>query len=198
MARRLLILAALLSAFASVAFAAGGQDSFLPKLDRALQQRARAPQGHSRVILRLAPGAHPGSAIQGVRGTLGRRLVSIEGQVADVPDAALDALTRLPGVSSISLDRRVQATLERTGATVGATYVRTAFGLDGTGVGVAIVDSGVANWHDDLGSDRVTRFVDFVNFQPTAYDDYGHGTHVAGIIAGSGYDSGGRRRGIGV
>jgi subtilisin family serine protease len=191
-----LILAALLSAFASVAFAAGGQDSFLPKLDRALQQRARAPQGHSRVILRLAPGAHPGSAIQGVRGTLGRRLVSIEGQVADVPDAALDALTRLPGVSSISLDRRVQATLERTGATVGATYVRTAFGLDGTGVGVAIVDSGVANWHDDLGSDRVTRFVDFVNFQPTAYDDYGHGTHVAGIIAGSGYDSGGRRRGI--
>jgi len=196
MARRLLILAALLSAFTSVAFAAGGQDSFLPKLDRALQQRARAPQGHSRVILRLTPGANPESAIQRVRGTLGRRLVSIEGQVADVPDAALDALTRLPGVSSISLDRRVQGTLERTGATVGATYVRSAFGLDGTGVGVAIVDSGVANWHDDLGSDRLMRFVDFVNFQPTAYDDYGHGTHVAGTIAGSGYDSGGRRRGI--
>jgi len=195
MARRLLILAALLFAFASVAYAAG-QDSFLPKLDPELQQRARTPQGHSRVILRLTPGANPQLAIQRARGTLGRRLVSVDGQVADVPDAALDALSRLPGVSSISLDRRVQGTLERTGATVGATYVRSAFGLDGTGVGVAIVDSGVANWHDDLGSDRVTRFVDFVNFQPTAYDDYGHGTHVAGIIAGSGYDSGGRRRGI--
>ena len=89
MARRLLILAALLSACASAAFAAGGQDSFLPKLDRVLQQRARAPQGRSRVILRLTPGADAQSAILRVRGTLGRRLVSVEGQVADVPAAAL-------------------------------------------------------------------------------------------------------------
>src|SRR5262249_60573467 len=43
---------------------------------------------------------------------------------------------------------------------------------------------------------RGARFVDFGNFQPTAYDGYGHGTHVAGITAGSGYASGGRRRGI--
>jgi len=196
MARRLFILATLLAACASAVPAEERQDPVGAKLDRALQQRALAPQGHSRVIVRVAPGADAERAIRGVRGTLGRRLASVDGQVADVLDTALDTLSRLPGVSGVSLDRLVEGTLERTGATIGATWVHDTLSLDGTGVGVAIVDSGVANWHDDLGSDRVTRFVDFVNFQPTAYDDYGHGTHVAGIIAGSGYDSGGRRRGI--
>ncbi len=166
------------------------------KLDSELRLRAQAPRGHSRVIVRLDPGASAEVAIRGLRGIVGRRLASVGGQVADVPDTALAALSRIPGVSAISLDRRVRGTLERTAATIGAGYVRDTLGLDGTGVGVAIVDSGVAAWHDDLGSDRVARFVDFVSFQPSAYDDYGHGTHVAGIIAGSGYDSGGRRRGI--
>jgi serine protease AprX len=74
--------------------------------------------------------------------------------------------------------------------------VNEALGYDGTGVGVAIIDSGVANWHDDLGSQRVAHFVDFVSDLPVPHDGYGHGTHVAGIIAGSGYDSAGARRGI--
>ena len=197
MFRLVFILATLLVASGAVTFVAAGEDGYAnAKLDRALQQRARTPRGHSRVILRLTPGTDPEAAIRGVHGTAGRRLSAIGGEVADVPDVSLDALSQLPGVDGMSLDRRIEGTLERTGATIGAAWVHDNLGLDGTGVGVAIVDSGVANWHDDLGSDRVTRFVDFVNFQPTAYDDYGHGTHVAGIIAGNGYDSGGRRRGI--
>src|SRR5262249_40121155 len=110
MTRRLLVLAMLLAASASAVFAAGGQDGGPSKLDCELQQRATAPQGHSRVILRLAPGTDAERAIRGVRGMLGRRLFSVDGQVADVPDTALDALSRLPGVSGISLDRRVQGT----------------------------------------------------------------------------------------
>ena len=200
MVRRLFILAIALAAFVPAA-AAAPPASVLSKtdakLDRELRQRADAPRGTSRVIVRLDAGLPPGDAdaiIRSVRGTVGRRLAG--GQVADVPDTSLGALARLPGVSSVSLDRRVHRTLERTGATIGATWVHDSLGLDGTGVGIAVIDSGVANWHDDLGSSRVTRFVDFVNFQTAAYDDYGHGTHVAGIIAGDGHDSGGRRRGV--
>ena len=180
MIRQLLVLGALIAALAPAATSAG-------------------PAGNSRVIIRLNPGVSPAAAelaVGKVRGTVGRRLPSAGALVASVPDASLAALAAAPGIHSVSLDRRVHGTLERTGATIGSTWVRENLGFDGTGIGIAIIDSGVANWHDDLGSGRVTRFVDFVNYQPAAYDDYGHGTHVAGIIAGNGHDSQGRRRGI--
>jgi serine protease AprX len=193
MLRRLLF-AAFFGALATAVSA--GPAAVDAKLDRELRQRAEAPAGHSRVILQLVPGVSIDEALRQARATLGRRLTLVGGQVADVPDTALDTLAALSGVRQISLDRRIEGTLERTGATIGSSWVHDTLGLDGSGVGIALIDSGVASWHDDLGSDRVARFVDFVNFQPTPYDDYGHGTHVAGILAGNGYDSGGRRRGI--
>ena len=201
MIRPLFVLGALLAALLPAPGLAmpAGADAGAPRLDRALRERAGSAPGSSRVILRLDPGTPPAAAdhaIRRLRGTPGRRLVSVGGQVAYVPNSSLAALAGVPGIHSVSLDRRVHGTLERTGATIGSAWVRQNLGFDGTGVGIAIIDSGVANWHDDLGSGRVTRFVDFVNFQPAAYDDYGHGTHVAGIIAGNGHDSQGRRRGI--
>jgi len=187
------------AALACVAPLYAGDPGTGSKLDRALRARALSPRGSSRVIVRLHPGAPvtaADAAIRGARGIIGRRLASVRGQVAYIPDTALESISRLHGVSSISLDRRIHGTLERTGATVGANWVRENLGLDGSGVGIAIIDSGVATWHDDLGNGRVSRFVDFVNFQQSAYDDYGHGTHVAGVIAGNGHDSEGLRRGI--
>jgi serine protease AprX len=200
MVRRLLALGALLAALALLApvLPLSARTDAATRLDSELQGRAQGA-GSSRVIVRLNPGVSPAAgdlAVRKVRGTSGRRLQSVGGQVAYVPNSSLAALAGQPGVQSVSLDRRVYGTLERTAATIGATWVREHLNFDGTGVGIAIIDSGVANWHDDLGSGRVTRFADFVNFQPAAYDDYGHGTHVAGIIAGNGHDSQGRRRGI--
>jgi subtilisin family serine protease len=86
--------------------------------------------------------------------------------------------------------------MQRTAAAIGARWVTESLGLDGAGVGIALIDSGVSPWHDDLDVGRIVHFADFIDSQPALYDDYGHGTHVAGIIAGNGRDSDGQRRGI--
>ena len=173
------------------------------KLDRVLQARTGQLHGYSRVIVRIrstisVTGA--GSLIRGAGGVPGRQLSASESQVAVVPNAALRILAASPLVERVSLDRDVLGAMERTGMTVGAVAVRENLGVDGAGVGVAVIDSGVTTWHDDLSDvgvgQRVVEFVDFVDGIATPHDDYGHGTHVAGIIAGNGLDSDGVRTGI--
>lgn len=64
------------------------------------------------------------------------------------------------------------------------------------GVTVAVIDTGIASHLDFMLPPRVVEFVDVTGDATTAYDDNGHGTAVAGILAGSGLMSGGRYRGI--
>jgi len=157
-----------------------------PKLDPPLAHRATLLPGTSPVIVQPL-GTSVDLLLQSVGGTLGRSLPIINARVAAVPNVALPPLAASPLVQRLPLDRRTLGLLERTGPTIGATAVRQTLGYDGTGIGVAVIDSGVTAWHDDLtdaaspASQRVTRFADFVGGQPSPYDDYGHGTHVAGI-----------------
>ncbi len=182
---------------------AASQDA-LAKLDPVLKARSHQLFGHSRVIIRTGGGVSPsaiGPLLHWTNGAPGRQLSGIASQVAVVPNGALRFLAASPLVERVSLDRDVVGTTERTGITVGAASARQDLGYDGSGVGVAVIDSGITPWHDDLtdaggGSQRVARFVDVVGGEETPYDDYGHGTHVAGIIAGNGFDSDGARTGI--
>jgi serine protease AprX len=68
-------------------------------------------------------------------------------------------------------------------------------GIDGRGVIIAILDSGIDKNHPDLAG-RVVGEINFVDDEETTRDLLGHGTLVAGIIAGSGAASGGKYKGI--
>ncbi len=192
-----------LFAFAASVQAAPGDH---PKLDRALNKRANSG-GRSQVIV-VFKSDWDRSEAKKVGGKLGRRLNLIGAQVLDLPNGQLKKLASHPAVLSIHHDRPFATTMTRVTVASGARSVRSSLGYSGAGVGVAVVDSGVTSWHDDLtyhggssavqtnGGQRVAAFVDFVNGQPTPYDDQGHGTHVSGIIAGNGYDAWGSRAGM--
>jgi len=170
------------------------------KLDKALNELADGV-GESDVIVEFNDDVDSLSRIKAAGGRGGRRLGIIKARAGRMPNALLKRLANDPKVKRIHKDRETEAFLARTAAAIGAKNVHAQYGYNGAGVGVAVIDSGITPWHDDLTvanreGQRVTAFVDFVNGQTAKYDDWGHGTHVAGIIAGNGYDSTGARQAI--
>ncbi len=93
----------------------------------------------------------------------------------------------------ISLDAKVTVSLDASVPKIGAPAAWQA-GYDGTGVTVAVLDTGIDDTHPDLAG-RVAEAVNFSD-APETTDRYGHGTHVASTVAGSGAASGGRYKGV--
>lgn len=70
-------------------------------------------------------------------------------------------------------------------------------GFYGQQIGIAVLDSGIYPHRDFTdGQNRIRVFRDFLNGRAAPYDNNGHGTHIAGIIAGSGAASGGKYMGV--
>jgi hypothetical protein len=116
------------------------------------------------------------------------------GAVLSGTGAAFDSMANDPNVAALSADDVVVSTMAVTTQATGASQLWAANdgsgnfgGLTGAGIGVAVIDSGIAQ-HPDVERRVITR-VDFVNDNSGTPDGYGHGTHVASIIAGSGKGS---------
>ena len=118
---------------------------------------------------------------------------------ATLTDKQITTLAASPDVNAITLDDALQGmgwgkTMDFTNLAINLDGVAPASqgGPTGAGVNVAVLDSGVSSLTDlgnASGGSRIVAFKDFVNNRRTTYDDAGHGTFVAGLIAGNGASS---------
>lgn len=138
--------------------------------------------------------------VAAVGGQLQRSLDIIHGAHYSIPASQLETLSNDPDVVFISPDRAVFATASTSPytaspdygwRTVGADLATSVFGVDGTGVGIALIDSGI-NANEDLENaqqhSRIVYQASLIAGSSPA-DNYGHGTHVSGILAGDGAQS---------
>ena len=124
------------------------------------------------------------------------RLPMINAYVLEVDEDRLEYIRSLEGLISMERDTHITAQMNRVGDIIESHWAHER-GYYGKGVGVAIVDTGIALHKDFMvNGNRVIGFVDFVNHKSEPYDDNGHGTHVAGIIGGNGFSSKGKYIGI--
>jgi serine protease AprX len=129
-----------------------------------------------------------------------RKLRCVKGAGVVLPQGLIKTLAANVAVKSVSPDRTLHAQWDNGPEASGAAQVWASPGYQGSGVRVAVLDTGVtpssADWAPSgVSGSRVVAFQDFVNGQTAPYDDNGHGTHVAGIVLGSGNASAGAFRG---
>ena len=120
-------------------------------------------------------------------GKLRRSMKLVKAGSYSVPVSALADLANDSSVTHISVDHKIAARMDHTTAAANASAAWQS-GWDGTGVGVAVIDSGISIGKDfggkGNGNSRIVYSQDFTG--GTGGDQYGHGTHIAGIIAGNG------------
>ena len=117
----------------------------------------------------------------------------ISSYVLEINEHDLWRLEAVVGISSVSKTAAVSAQTDTVRRTVKAEAAHNS-GFSGCGVTIAVLDTGISPV-EDLKS-RLLAFKDLVNGRKQPYDDNGHGTHVAGIVAGSGLLSQGKYTGI--
>lgn len=160
------------------------------KVFDALQATLGAAGPHA-VIVALRRPATAGRVedIEGDVGDLGpvRRLRLVDAFTAEATPAQIRALAARADVAHVEEDARVVPFGVSAQASFGLTKAREDLpGLTGEGRVAAVIDSGIDTTMPDLPASKVVAFADLVAGREAPYDDLGHGSLVAGALAGTG------------
>ncbi len=138
--------------------------------------------------------------LDGGRGHVSQFYSTIPAFAASVTQEGWVALSASSSVTRVDLDEAAEVTMSRAGSVARSLEVQR-MGLTGKGVTVAVIDSGIDSSHRDLAGAIADEACFCMNAKGepccpngttrqgglgSAWDDNGHGTHIAGIIAGRG------------
>ncbi|MDX1511202.1 MAG: S8 family serine peptidase [Nitriliruptorales bacterium] len=163
------------------------------RLGPVLAEQVSEGTAHERVDVLLRATAGP-SAAERARGIVGDIDVTsewslINGFSATMTIGQVRALSNQPWVERIEAPQVYEAMNGGATAGFGVDDAAGEYGVDGSGVTVCVLDTGIRADHEQFngpGGSRIVGWMDFIGGQPDPYDDHSHGTHVAGTLAGDG------------